>query len=208
MNINRIEFERNIWNQGFSVYIKGLICLYIQPFPVVVWELKNQKCLTEARWDCWKRTSNRSQENYIQKIQKWSIIANIKNFFNFRNKMKIKSLIAMQKELVMINDLHFGSKNCRQHLTWGGWLLEKEEMAVKWPNSKLRQQSKCFICANNSIIERWKNMHFMNMVNPVFLWISQVCYCTIANAAALFKNDKIGWDDQKPESQILELCKA
>lgn len=38
----------------------------------------------------------------------------------------------MQKELVKINDLfQSGSKNFKEHLTQGGWLSGKEEMALK-----------------------------------------------------------------------------
>lgn len=62
-------------------------------FSVVIWELKNQKHLTETKWDCWKRAGKISQDNCMfgaQKIQEWRIIANSKSFFSFRNQMQTK----------------------------------------------------------------------------------------------------------------------
>lgn len=96
---------------------------------------KESKMFNRKEMRFLKKDRKNSQENCIfwaQKIEEWSIIANSKNFFSFRNKVKTKIGAAMQKELVKINDLfQFGSKNFRQHLIWGGWLLEKEKMAVK-----------------------------------------------------------------------------
>lgn len=164
-------------------------------FPVVIWELKNQNCLTETSWDCFFSSFFNSQENYIfwaQKIQEWSVIANSKSFFSFRNKMKTKKEWSCHAERTGQDKPSFSVWIQKFQLTFNmGWLaVRKGGDGGKMTKFKMKARGKmlyqCNICAIISILESWENIYFIGTVNPVFLWIYQVS-CTIANTATLFK---------------------